>query len=178
MKSTIKEIADELKANGELDEEKLRMLEKEQRRISRIIYSVVVLIIIGTLAKISLIGVIFAGGAIYGLIILVLENGKKEWTIMTHLFSNGIKCKAILKNISAHWGPYTKIECLINLGNEKFHDTFIASPKFLTKNNCPKVGNEIEIIYDGRNPSLRRFYNKEYADFFCIRKHRQGGIHD
>ncbi len=174
MKSTIKEIADELRANSELDEEKLRMLEKEQRKIGWILYSLAIVPLFGAVIEMSLTSIIFAGVLAYYFIFVMLRKGTKEFVILTHLFSNGIKHKGILHNLVPHTGLVHKIdiECSTNVGNKNFRDNFIASHKFLKAKDYPKIGDEIEIIYDKNNPSLFRFYNKEYANHFCIRKHK------
>ncbi len=177
MKSTIKEIADELRANGELDEGKLRMLEKDLRKTSIIFYSWSALILLGALVNLSFLSILLAGGIIYYLVVFIVWKGIKESTILTHLFTNGVKHKGILHSLSPSGRYAMKLDYSTVVRDKKFLGESIITHRFFPQEDHPELGAEIDIIYDKSNPSLFRFYSNRLANHFCIRKHK-GNNHD
>ena len=196
---SVEEVVAGLRVRGDLDEEKWRELKRHWKKLYSWIYSISAFLLVLALIKMELLGLLLVGGLVYYLVVVMLEGTLKEWTILTHLFSNGVRHGAVAKEVTALF-PYgvrqpvvdtlKGIECsnsracmlevksILNLNKEKFTSTYYIPSKWVKGAYCPKSGDEIDVVYDKDNPSLFRFYNKKLDDFYCINKNKKGEISD
>jgi hypothetical protein len=191
MRQTTAELAEELRAIGSLDEEKWLALQKAESKKFRGLKIIGAFCFFAAVFYMNFIILIFMGGFAYYVIFVALRNSQKEWVILAHLFSYGEKSKAVIdcSTVFFRGGSYVvdkentetvgwsdaslcsfKIRSSYSFENKGYTSTQNMPAHWVANERYPKSGEEIEIMYDKKNPSLFRYYNKKLNDLYCIRK--------
>jgi len=126
MQKSINEIVEELRANGELDEEKWTELEQEIRKKKHLVYSISGILLALAITKMEPLGILLTGGISYYLYI-GLRKELQESKILTNLFSYGTTCKASAGDIVARFPFGTKRFVVGDKEEKKWFDKPLAN---------------------------------------------------
>jgi|CXWL01.1.fsa_nt_gi hypothetical protein len=175
---SLDEIVADLRAKGELDEEKWLKLKNKQKGLSTLLYGLSLFLVFGSIFKavntgglINVLGLFFiVFPIVYYLIFVMLRNTINNNLTMVYLASYGARHKATVKNVRRGGMGYVELTCSAKFGDQNIANKLMVSGNFLGLYDYPSIGDEIDIIYDKDNTSLFRFYNAKLNDFYCLKR--------